>query len=291
MKKIGMIGLGAMGHSVAENILKNGYPMVLFDLRPEAFADLVAQGAEGAASLQELGQKTDTVLLMVNAYAHCCSALDGLLQTLENGTIILMSTISMDETKDLEKRAAAKNCRIIDCPVSGGTAGAKAGTLTLMVGCEENLFRENLPLLECFGKKVAHVGTRVGDGQAVKAINQLLVGVHMCAASEALNLARQCGLDLQMVYETICASAGMSRIFENRGQYYINRNFETRSTLQIQLKDTNIACKTADAVGAPSFLANTARELFKLALNKYPATDDSLEVVRVYEDLSGAEEG
>ena len=92
MRTIGMVGLGAMGHSVAENILSKGYPMVLYDLRPEAFADLVAQGAEGAGSLQELGRKTDTVLLMVNAYAHCCSALDGLLETLENGTIILMST-------------------------------------------------------------------------------------------------------------------------------------------------------------------------------------------------------
>jgi len=289
MKKIGMIGLGAMGHSVAQNVMNGGYPMVLYDIRPEAFADLVAQGAEGAASLQELGSKVDTVLLMVNAYAHCCSALDGLLETLENGTIILMSTISMDEAKELEKRAAAKNCKIIDCPVSGGTSGAKAGTLTLMVSCSDELYEEHLPLLRTFGKNPVHVGKRVGDGQAVKAINQLLVGVHMCAASEALNLARQCGLDLPMVYETICASAGMSRIFENRGQHYINRNFDTRSTLQIQLKDTNIACKTAEAVGAPTFLANTARELFRLALNKYPATDDSLEVVRVYEDLSSNE--
>ena len=285
MKKIGMIGLGAMGHSVAENLMANGYSMVLYDIRPEAYRDLIEKGAEGAASLQELGSKTDTVLLMVNAYAHCCSALEGLMETFENGIIVLLSTIAPDEAKALEKTVQKMGCGIIDCPVSGGTAGAKAGTLSLMVGCNDSLYAEYLPMLKAFSSKVFHVGQNVGDGQTIKAINQLLVGVHMCATAEAFTIAKQCGLDLNLVYEVICSGAGMSKIFENRGKFLIERNFDTRSTLQIQLKDTNIACKTADAVGAPSFLANTARELFKLALNKYPATDDSLEVVRVYEDL------
>ena len=130
------------------------------------------------------------------------------------------------------------------------------------------------------------VKVNVAQGQAVKAINQLLVGVHMCATAEAFTLASKCGLDLQMMYDTICTSAGRSEIFRNRGQYLIERNFNTRSTLQIQLKDTSIACKTADAVGAHTPLANLAREMFKLAVNKYPPTDDSLEVVRLYEEIS-----
>ena len=285
MKKIGMIGLGAMGHSIAENLMANGYSMVLYDIRPEAYRDLIEKGAEGAASLQDLGSKTDTVLLMVNAYVHCCSALKDLLETFENGLVVLLSTVAPDEAKELEKMVQKKGCGIIDCPVSGGTSGAKAGTLTLMVGCNNSLFAEYQPMLNTFGSKVFHVGQNVGDGQTIKAINQLLVGVHMCATAEAFTIAKQYGLDLNLVYEVICSGAGMSRIFENRGKFLIDRDFSTRSTLQIQLKDTNIACKTADAVGAPSFLANTARELFKLALNKYPATDDSLEVVRVYEDL------
>ena len=88
MKKIGMIGLGAMGHSIAQNIMKNGYSMVLYDIRPEAFADLVEQGAEGAASLQELGEKVSTVLMMVNTYPQCCSVMESLLETLKDGVII-----------------------------------------------------------------------------------------------------------------------------------------------------------------------------------------------------------
>ena len=287
MKKIGMIGLGAMGHSVAENVMAKGFPMVLFDIRPEAYADLVAKGAEGAATLQELGQKVDTVLMMVNTYPQCCSVMGSLLETMNGGVIVNLGTIAMDEAQALAKLAAEKNVKMIDCPVSGGTAGAKAGTLTLMAACEDEVFEANKELLESFGSNLKHVGTEAGQGQAIKAINQLLVGVHMCATAEAFTLATKCGLDLQLMYETICTSAGRSEIFRNRGQYLIDRNFNTRSTLQIQLKDTGIACKTAEAVGAPTLLANTAKELFKLAVRKYPPTDDSLEVVRLYEELAG----
>lgn len=289
MNRIGMIGLGAMGHSIARNIMNHGYDMVLYDIRPEAFADLVADGAEGAASLQELGQKVDTVLLMVNTYAQCCTVMESLLQTLRGAVIINLGTIAMDEAQNLEKMAAKANCRMVDCPVSGGTAGAKAGTLTLMAAAEDTVFEQCRPLLESFGTNVIHVGTEVGQGQAIKAINQLLVGIHMCATAEAFTMAKQCGLDLQTMYDVICKSAGRSEIFRNRGQFLIDRDFSTRSTLQIQLKDTGIACKTADAVGAPTLLANTARELFKLAVRKYPPTDDSLEVVRIYEELCDTE--
>lgn len=285
MKNIGMIGLGAMGHSIAQNIMKKGYRMVLYDIRPEAYADLVAQGAEGAESLQAMGEKVDIVLMMVNTYQQCCTVMDSLLQTLRGGIIINLGTIAMDEAQALEKMARNADCRTIDCPVSGGTAGAREGTLTLMAACDDTLFDVCKPLLESFGTNIKHVGKEVGQGQAIKAINQLLVGIHMCATAEAFTLAKQCGVDLQTMYDTICASAGRSEIFRNRGQYLIERNFNTRSTLQIQLKDTGIACKTADAVGAPTLLANTARELFKLAVRKYPPTDDSLEVVRIYEEL------
>jgi 3-hydroxyisobutyrate dehydrogenase len=158
-----------------------------------------------------------------------------------------------------------------------------------MVGGPDEAFAKCEAILNSFAANVVRVGDKPGQGQAVKAINQLLVGVHMCATAEAFTLARKCGLDLQKMYDTICTSAGRSEIFRNRGQYLIERNFDTRSTLAIQLKDTSIACKTAEAVGAPTLLANTAKELFKLAVNKYPPTDDSLEVVRVYEELCNLE--
>ena len=289
MKRIGMIGLGAMGHSVAENILAHGQEMVLFDIRPEAYADLLEKGAVGAASTQELGEKADIVLMMVNTYQHCCSAMEGLLETLRGGVIVNLGTIAMEEAQALAAMAAKVDCQMLDCPVSGGTAGAKAGTLTLMVAGSDEAFDKCKPVLDSFATNVVRVGDQPGQGQAVKAINQLLVGVHMCATAEAFTLARKCGLDLQKMYDTIRTCAGTSRIFENRGQFLIDRNFNTRSTLQIQLKDTGIVCKTADNVGAHTPLANLAREMFKLAVQKYPPTDDSLEVVRLYEEISNVE--
>ncbi len=289
MEKIGMIGLGTMGHSIAQNIMDHGYPMVLYDIRPEAMADLVAKGAEAAASPEELGTKVNTVLVIVNAYKHCVSALTLLFTTMHSGTVIQMSTISQEDAKSLEQMASAAGVTMLDCPVSGGSAGAKAGTLTLMAAGSDELYGKYLPLLQTFGTKIVHCGDKVGQGQAVKAINQLLVGIHMCATAEAFTLAKKCGLDEQLVYDTIRNSAGNSNIFSNRGQFLIDRDFSTRSTLAIQMKDTDIACRTGDAVGAATPLANVAREIFKLSLQKYPPTDDSLSVARLYEELSGLE--
>ena len=285
--KLGMIGLGAMGHAIAHNIMKGGYPLSVYDVRPEACDGLVAEGATRAESLQDMGRLADTVFIMVNNADQCRRVLEGLLETMHAGTVINMSTVAMGDARQLSAYAGEHGVTVLDSPVSGGTAGARQGALTLMVaGSDEDLARVR-PVMASFAANIAHVGREPGQGQAVKTINQLLVGVHMCAAAEAFTLARKCGLDLQAVYDIICNSAGSSRIFENRGQFVIERNFDTRSTLQIQLKDTDIVCRTADEVGAPVLLANTARELFKLAVKKYPPTDDSLEVIRIYEELGG----
>ena len=285
MKTIGMIGLGAMGQGIAQNLLSHGYSMLLYDIRPDGMIPLVKKGARIADSIQEVGIHTDTILVMVNTFGQCQTVVKALMQTLRNGTVIQVVTMAIEEAEILGRMVTEHHCNLIDCPVSGGTAGAKNGTLTLMAACDERVFREHRALLECFGANVVHVGEKCGQGQAVKAVNQLLVGIHMCATAEAFTLARQCDLDLQTVYDVICASAGRSEIFRNRGQFLIARDFSTRSTLQIQLKDADIVCKTADAVGAPTPLTNAVRELFKLAVRKYPPADDSLEVVRLYEEM------
>ena len=279
---IGMIGLGAMGHAIAENILKAGHPLAVYDVRPEAYCDLVKQGAQPMASLADMGKAADCVFMMVNTFPQCQSVLAGLLETMDHGVIVNMGTIAMPQAQQLAQTAAEHGVDMLDSPVSGGTAGAKAGTLTLMVSGPEAVFNAVRPVMDSFAANVALVGTQPGHGQAVKTINQLLVGVHMCATAEAFTLARKCGLDLQAVYDIIRTSAGTSRIFENRGQFVIDRNFDTRSTLQIQVKDTGIVCDTAAAVGAPTLLASTALELFQKAVEKYPPTDDSIEVIRLY---------
>ena len=289
MKRIGFVGLGVMGHGIVSNILKGGHEVVCYDIRPEACEDLVKQGAETAGSLEELGEMVDTVYMIVNAYPNCRDVAAGICRTLKGGVIVNMSTISTEDSAKLQKQVEDAGNRLVDCPVSGGTRGAAAGTLTVMCAAPKDLYEENLPVFQSFGENIVHVAEEPGKGQALKAVNQLLVGIHFCAAAEAFTMAKQSGLDLQMVYDTITKSAGNSRIFENRGQFIIDRDFTTRSTLRTQLKDTDIACKTAEAAGTPSFLGNVARELFKLAVGKYPERDDSIEVIRLYEELSRKE--
>ncbi len=284
--KVGMIGLGVMGHGIASNIIKNGWPLVVYDLRPECYADLLGPNVKAAGSLEELSHEVDTILMIVNAYKNCESIMTELLKTMHSGTVVNMSTISMDDAKKLEEMAAKGGVSMLDCPVSGGTAGAKNGTLTMMAAGADELFEAHKPLFESYCGNVVHVGKEVGQGQAFKAVNQLLVGVHMCATAEAFTMARKCGLDLQILYDTIKTSAGTSRIFENRGQFVIDRDFSIRSTLTIQLKDTDIACKTAESVGAPALLGNVARQLFNMSVRQFPPNDDSIEVIRLYEKMA-----
>ena len=280
---VGMIGLGAMGHSIAENIMKHGYSMILYDVRSESMVDLVEQGATAAPAIQPLAENADPVLIMVNTYEQCKNCLEQVLETKHSGTVMICSTISMEQVQTLEQIAQKAGVAILDAPVSGGTAGAREGTLTIMAAGSAEVYACCLPILRAFGSHPIHVSEVVGHGQALKAVNQLLVGVHMCAAAEAFNLARQCGLDLSVVYETIVKSAGNSRIFENRGKFFIERNFNTRSTLAIQLKDTNIACQTAEHAGVPVLLASLCRQLFANSVCLFEKTEDSNAVIKLLE--------
>ena len=284
MQRIGMIGLGAMGRNVALNIMKAGYELSVFDVVPAAIAALAQQGAKGTESIEEMGKTCDTVLVMVNNYAQAADVFQKLFTGMKSGVVICLSTIAVADAEKLDRMAEEAGVTYIDCPVSGGTRGAQAGKLTLMVSGPRAVYDELMPLFKAFGENVVFVDEKAGRSQALKSINQLLVGVHMCATAEAFTLAKACGLDLQLVYDVISKSAGNSNIFSNRGQFAIERNFDTRSTIAIQVKDTKIVCDTAKELGVPVYLADKALELFKEAYEKYTPTDDSLEVMRVYEE-------
>lgn len=286
--KIGMVGLGAMGNGIAKNILAHGFPLAVYDIRPQAAAALVDQGAEAADSVQELGSMCDTVLIMVNTYGQCQDCLQQLSETKRGGTVIVCSTISMEQVQSLEKAASRFGAVLLDAPVSGGTAGAANGTLTIMAAGPRGAYEQCLPLFQAYGSTPVYISETVGHGQALKAVNQLLVGIHMCAAAEAFNMARQCGLDLSLMYDTIVHSAGCSRIFENRGRFFIDRDYSTRSTLAIQLKDTNIACQTAEQMGAPALLASLCRQLFAAAVHKFDPLEDSNAVIKLLEQWNAS---
>jgi 3-hydroxyisobutyrate dehydrogenase-like beta-hydroxyacid dehydrogenase len=289
MKRAGIIGLGAMGSHMAKNIIKAGHRLVVFDVRPEAMDGLARLGAEKAACPKEVGANADIVFLMVQNFQQCEACLlgpTGLLAGMAGGALVVTSTIAPDEVKKVASYCGDKGVAVLDSPVSGGTKGAADGSLTLMISGKDEVYRECLPVLECLGSNLVKVGDEVGQGQAIKAVNQLLVGVHMVAMAEAMVLGTKCGLDPEVVYRVVSSSAGNSRVFENRVPTVINRDFSLRSTLAIQFKDTDIAVRTADSVKAPVFLAPVARELYKIAATKSATVEDSSAIVKLYEELA-----
>jgi 3-hydroxyisobutyrate dehydrogenase-like beta-hydroxyacid dehydrogenase len=287
--KIGIIGLGSMGRHIARHIVEDGFMLTVYDIRSECMQESIEMGAIQAGNPKEVGKNSQIVILMVNSYAQCMDCLtgnNGLLQGMKDGILIVSSTIAFDAARAIESLCFEAGLRMLDAPVSGGTRGAMDKTLTVLAAGNDETYNTCLPVLRCMGNNIIHVGSQIGQGQKMKAINQLLVGIHMVATAEAFSMAAKCGLDLQLVFDTIKTCAGTSRIFENRGRSIIDRDFSTRSTLSIQVKDMDIIMKTAASVEAPIFLGNVCRDLFKIAEEKYTSTDDSISVIKIYEDLS-----
>ncbi len=288
MKAVGMIGLGAMGRHLAKHIVDAGYPLVVNDVRAEAMETLGSLGTLAANSPRELGKQVEIALLMVNSFSQCKDCLvgtDGLLAGMKQGIVVVLSTIAPDEVKTLAVWCAEAGLELLDSPVSGGTKGAAEGSLTVMTAGKDTVFAECLPILQSFGSKIVKVGNEIGQGQSVKAVNQLLVGVHMVAMAEAMVLGAKSGIDPEIIYDVVKNSAGNSRIFESRVPTVIKRDFSTRSTLSIQLKDIDISVRAADSVKAPAFLSIMCRELFKLAEAKFDKDEDSSAIIKLYEEL------
>lgn len=173
---------------------------------------------------------------------------------------------------------------MLDAPVSGGVARAEQGNLLIMAGGQRDLFEELRPVLEAMGSSVVHCGESVGDGQAVKMVNQLLVGVHLAVAGEALSYAAALGLDPRFVFETVQKGAANSFMLENRGERMLSGEFTlTESALSILIKDTDLALKAAEAQGFYAPLASSAHQLYQKASSLGFGGDEDAGIVRVFE--------
>ena len=296
--RVALLGVGAMGRPMGANLLRAGYAVAAFDVRPEASAALVEQGATRATSPAEAARGAAYVIVMVLNAAQARAVLlgdEGALATLAPGaTVVQMATIGRDEAAALGAACAARGVRFLDAPVSGGTAGAADGTLSIIVGGDAATLEEARPLLAVVGgaDRIWHVGPNPGDGQVMKSVNQLLVGVHLAAACEALTYAARAGLDLQQVYDIISVSAGQSRIFDLRARQMLDGKFDTQSgQLGIFVKDLGIVMDTAAQMNMPLFLATVARQLVNAGVAAGWGAEDDAGLVRVYERLANVSVG
>ena len=293
MSKIGFVGLGIMGTPMAEHLIKAGHEVSLFSI-PSVPASLVEAGGRACASGKEVAQNADIIFIMVPDTPHVASALfdaNGIAEGLTAGKIVAdMSSISPIETKEFAKRVRALGCEYLDAPVSGGEVGAKAASLTIMVGGDEATFAVVKPLFELMGKNITLVGN-VGDGQITKVANQIIVALTIEAVSEALLLAAKAGADPAKVRQALMGGFANSRILEVHGERMVNRTFNPGFRIELHQKDLNLALTTGRKLGVALPNTATAQELFNVCAANGGAAWDHSGMVKALELMSNFEIG
>jgi len=268
MTTIGFIGLGIMGTPMAGHLIKHGHRLFACT-RGAMPAELVEAGATVCATSAEVARQADVIFIMVPDTPQVEEVLfaeDGVAAGLKAGSqsgkvVVDMSSISPVATKDFARRIRELGCDYLDAPVSGGEVGARAGTLTIMVGGSEAAFDRVRPLFQLMGKNITLVGGN-GDGQVTKVANQIIVALTIEAVGEALLLAAKAGADPARVREALMGGFASSRILEVHGERMIKRSFEPGFRIDLHRKDLNLALSTARQLGVSLPNTATAQELF-----------------------------
>ena len=285
MKRLGFIGLGAMGGPMARNLAAAGFELAVFDVdtrRTRAAAEDF--GARAADSAPAAAAGADALVVMVTDGAQATEALlgdGGAAAALPaEAAVVVMSTIGPEAVTAL----AEEGHPLLDAPVSGGVARAETGDLLVMAGGPAELFERLALVLDAVGSTVVHCGEQPGDGQAVKLVNQLLCGVHIAAAAEALAYAQALGLDPAKVHDTIRHGAAASFMLDDRGSRMLTREFtDVRSALDIFVKDMGLVVEAGAANGARTPLAEAARRLYEEGSARGLGREDDSGVIRLLE--------
>lgn len=252
MAKIGFIGTGIMGKPMASNLQNAGHQIFLSEHHDKAPADLVQAGAIALATPQEVGQEAEFIIVMVPDTPQVEDVLfrdRGIAAGVGPGKVVIdMSSISPSATKQFAEKIKASGAEYLDAPVSGGEVGAKAGSLSIMVGGSEAAFERALPLFQAMGKNITRVGEN-GDGQTAKVANQIIVALNIQAVAEALLFAAKNGADPAKVREALMGGFASSRILEVHGERMIKRTFNPGFRIKLHQKDLGLALQGARELG------------------------------------------
>ena len=289
LRHIAFIGLGAMGQPMAANLVKRQFRVTGFDRRDSAREELGAAGGEAAESAQAAATGADALVLMVVNATQARAVLfqDGALEALKPGaTVALMATCPPNEVEDIAAKVEVSGRRFVDAPVSGGIKGATGGTLTIMAGAAPETFAAARPLLAAMGDKLFHVGNKPGMGAVVKTVNQLLAGVHIAVAAEALSLAEKAGIDGRLLFEIMGGSAASSWMLQDRGPRMHEPDPPVASAVDIFVKDLGIVLDAGRAARTALPLAAAAHQMFLSASGLGHGARDDSQVVRAYRALN-----
>ncbi|GAM29303.1 hypothetical protein SAMD00019534_124790 [Acytostelium subglobosum LB1] len=275
---VGFIGLGNMGGHQAANLIKKGHKVIVYDISQDNVNRLKDKGALVASSPSELAKKADVIVTMLPASAHVKSVYcgdNGIFKSIKPGTLLLdSSTIDPQTAREVADIATKHNSTLLDCPVSGGTGGAEAGTLTFMVGGKEADFERAKPYLQAMGKNIVHCGD-VGTGQAAKVCNNLVLGISMVGVSEAMNLGVKLGIDpkkLAGIFNTSSARCWSSELYNPCPGVLENspasRGYTGGFGSALMNKDLGLAVDSAKSLGEPLPLGTTAHQFYTMMVQK-----------------------
>lgn len=288
MSKLGFIGLGIMGAPMAGHLIEAGHDVYLHS-RSGVPASLTEAGGIGCASPREVAAAADIIFLMVPDTPHVELVLfaeNGVSAGLSAGKCVVdMSSISPLATKEFAAKINGLRCDYVDAPVSGGEVGAKAASLTIMVGGSDDAFAKVRPYFELMGKNITHVGG-VGDGQTCKVANQIIVALNIEAVSEALVFAAKAGADPSKVREALMGGFASSKILEIHGQRMIDRTFNPGFRIELHQKDLGLALANAREMGVSLPNTSTAQELFNACVAQGGAGWDHSAMVRALEMMA-----
>ena len=293
MTTLGFIGLGIMGAPMAGHLIAAGHTVYL-NTRSAVPTSLLEAGGTACTSAQEVAQKADIIFLMLPDTPDVEVVLfgdNGVASGLSAGkTVVDMSSISPVDTKAFAAKINALGCQYMDAPVSGGEVGAKAASLTIMVGAEDATFNAVLPLLQLMGKNITLVGGN-GDGQTCKVANQIIVALNIEAVGEALLFAAKAGADPARVRQALMGGFAASRILEVHGERMVKRTFDPGFRIALHQKDLNLALSSARALGVSLPNTATAQELFNSCVAHGGAAWDHSAMVKALEQLANFEIG
>ncbi len=287
---VGLIGLGAMGAGMATSLRRAGFALHVFDLRAEVVRAFVRDGGTAHSSAASLAGACDVVISVVVNAEQTEALLFGsgtVAASMKPGAVFVMcSTVDPNVSIGFESRLAERGLLYLDAPISGGAAKAANGQMTMMTAGRPEAYAACAGALDAMAAKVYKLGDKAGAGSKVKIINQLLAGVHIAAAAEAMALGLREGVDAAALYEVITHSAGNSWMFENRMAHVLAGDYTPLSAVDIFVKDLGLVLDTARASKFPLPLASTAHQMFMQASTAGYAKEDDSAVIKIFPGIT-----
>lgn len=291
---IGFIGLGAMGGPMAANLRKAGYELVVLDIDATKVGALVARGARAADTPAAVAKAADRTITMVETTAQTEEILlgdNGLSTGAEAGhRVAMMSTIDPVAARRMHDVLSGKGITMVDAPVSGGTPRAASGELTIIAGGADDEIESWRPSFEAMSSNIFHVGG-IGQGLAMKLVNNMLVQVNTVAVAEAFALGAKAGLAPQTMYDVIRVSTGASFALDHRAPRFLSGDFEPGGTVDISYKDQELETAFAKELGVPLLLANVSQQVYQMARAAGLSKQDGASIIKLYEQMTGVELG